>query len=174
MTEDRPRGLAVAALLTFALGACADVPMPQEPDGRPQFASSGPVLVECPSDQTTSAEGVIGSTGGELRLRNHTLVLPKQAVQGPQRFRITDPASQYMEMDLRGNGQESFGFNKPVTITIDYSRCTRSNIDHVSLAVWKIDPITKALLKNMGGIDDPVGRTVTFTTDSLSAYVIAD
>lgn len=168
------RLLALAIGMAFAASACDEASSPHEPGMEPQLTSSGPVIVECPSDNTIAAEGEIGSIGGELTLAKHKLALPKLAVVGPHQFRLEESASKYMELSVNANGQESFAFQKAVSITLDYSRCTRSNIDHTSLAVWKIDPVTKELLKYMGGVDDPIARTVTFTTDSLSTYVIAD
>ena len=168
------RLLALAIGLGFAASACDQPSSPHEPDMAPQRSSSGPVIVECPSDYTFANEGQLGSVGGEIGLAKHKLSLPALAVVGLHNFRLEESASKFMELTVNANGQESFAFRKPVTITLDYSRCTRSNIDHASLSVWKIDPVTKQLLKHMGGVDDPIARTVTFTTDSLSTYVIAD
>jgi hypothetical protein len=39
--------------------------------------------------------------------------------------------------------------------------------------VWHIDPLTKTFLEDMGGVDDKVARTVTFSTDHFSGYAIA-
>ena len=161
------------ACLVLALVAC-DQPTALEAPASPGYASVGPTLIECPTEQALSSSGQIGVTGGVVRLKAHALTLPMLAVVGPTSFELREPVSGYMELDLRGNGQESFGFAKPVSITIDYSRCTRSNIDKQRLAVWKIDPSTKALLKYMGGTDDKVARTITFVSDSLSSYSIAN
>lgn len=164
----------ISVLTLLGVIACEQPAAPVAEVGPPLFTSVGPTLVECPSDITLSAEGQIGSTGGSVGLNNHRLTLPMQAVNGPHLFTITDPAAQYMELDLKANGQESFGFKRAVTITIDYSRCSRSNIDKAALSVWKIDPTTKALLRHMGGTDDKAARTITFTTDSLSIYSLAN
>jgi acyl-coenzyme A thioesterase PaaI-like protein len=164
----------ICALALLGLAACEQPAAPLAEVGPPLFTSSGPTLVECPSDVSVSAEGQIGSTGGSVVLNNHRLDLPTQAVNGPNSFTLTDPAAQYMVLDLKGNGQDSFGFNRPVTVTIDYSRCSRSNIDKGPLVVWKIDPSSKALLRNMGGTDDKIARTITFSTDSLSIYSLAN
>jgi hypothetical protein len=163
--------LSAAAILVVA--ACdADRTTPTILE--PQYSSSGPVLVECPSSESASAEGTLGATGGSITLKNHRLSLPLQAVTSPTKFRLSENPSKYMELDLRAGDQASFGFNKPVSITIDYSRCTRSNIDKGPLSVWKIDPATKALLKQMNAVDDKTGRTITFASDSLSTYSIAN
>jgi hypothetical protein len=171
----RVAGASVMVLLGLAACEQQSSPVAALSETGPSLASSsGAVLVECPSNVTTSAEGTIGSLGGSVELANHRLALPALAVLEPTVFTLTDPAGKYMLLDLKGNGQESFGFEKPATVTIDYSRCTRSNIDQAELSVWKVDPETKALLKNMGGIDDKAARTITFTTDSLSMYSLAN
>lgn len=142
------------------------------PDG-PAFASTGPVLIECPVNQATSATGVLGALGGLVRLHGHQLDVPRLALTNPQGFRLEAPVSGYMELSVRAGGHDSFQFRKTATITIDYSRCTRDNIDHYPLSVWQIDPETKELIEFMGGVDDKVSRTVTFQTDHLSTFSIA-
>jgi hypothetical protein len=86
---------------------------------------------------------------------------------------LTVPPSKYVEIEVRVNGLPHFQFAQPVTVVLDYSRCTRSDIDRAPLSVWNIDPLTKALLEDMGGVDDKSARTVTFTTDHFSGYAIA-
>lgn len=162
------------AVTAATLAACADAsdPTAMGPDA-PAFASSGPVLVECPVDSTISTTGTVDATGGAIKLEKHQLAVPALAVTAPQGFRLAAPSSNYMELAVTAEGETSFQFNKPVEITIDYSRCTRSNIDKAPLSVWYIDGETKELLQNMGGVDDKENRTITFTTDHLSNYSIA-
>jgi hypothetical protein len=167
-------GAALCVLILAGPVGCDGNPAAVNDVPAPQFASAGPTLVECPSNVTVTAEGMVGSQGGAVALGRHRIQLPVQAVQEPHSIRLTDPATKYMVLDLKANGQDAFGFGRPVSITIDYSRCNRSNIDRGPLSVWKIDLRTNALLKQMGGIDDKVARTVTFTTDSLSGYSIAN
>lgn len=168
------RTLAVLLVSAVGLGACADgeLAAPLAP-AEASFASTGPVLVECPTDTVLSTTGSLGALGGEIRLNNHRLNLPMLAVVQPTQFGMETPASNYMELDVRANGAQSYQFREAVTITIDYSRCTRTNIDKAPLTVWQIDPETKALIENMGGVDDKTNRTITFETDHLSTYSIA-
>lgn len=79
-----------------------------------------------------------------------------------------------MEVDITADGSAHFSFRSPVTVSVSYARCTRSDIDKAPLTVWYIDAATKALLQNMGGTDDKVARTVTFITDHLSGYAVAN
>lgn len=168
-----------ARLSTLLLGvavfaACGDGsdPTTLTPDG-PAFASSGPVLVECPVDYEISTTGTLGATGGAIRLENHELAVPALALILTTTFEVAAPISNYMELSVQADGASSFEFEKPVSITIDYSRCSRSNIDKAALSVWHIDPVSKALLENMGGVDDKVNRTITFQTDHLSHFSVA-
>lgn len=168
------RSLGLLLALAFVLPACADIDStaPLAPADA-ALASSGPVLVECPVETEESTTGSLGALGGSIQLKGHRLSLPTLAVQRPTEFGLAAKVSNYMELDIRANGQSSFQFGKVVTITIDYSRCTRSNIDQAPLSVWQIDPDTKALIEYMGGVDDKDNRTVTFETDHLSTYSIA-
>lgn len=168
------RSLGLLVALAFVLPACADVDStaPLAPADA-SLASSGPVLVECPVETEESTTGSLGALGGSIQLKGHRLSLPSLAVKRPTEFGLAASVSNYMELDIRGDGQNSFKFDRPVRITIDYSRCTRTNIDHAPLSVWQIDPETKALIEYMGGVDDKENRTVTFDTDHLSTYSIA-
>jgi hypothetical protein len=61
-----------------------------------------------------------------------------------------------------------------VTVTIDYSRCRPNRVKkNHPLSVWHIDAATKELLEDMGGTNDPVSRTMTFSTGHFSGYSIA-
>ncbi|HLM67112.1 MAG TPA: hypothetical protein VK358_06280, partial [Longimicrobium sp.] len=84
---------------------------------------------------------------------------------------VTVPASQYMRVDITaGNGQH-YQFQKPVSMTLSYARCTRSNIAKENLRIFYVDD-ANAILQDMGGTDDKTARTVTTGTDHLSGYVI--
>lgn len=164
---------AASLLAGIFVAGCADGPAtPLE--FQPQHAvSTGAVLVECPSDVARSTTGTIGPLGGALELDGTRITIPALALLLPTEFRLTLPASKYMEVEVRAGGAEHFSFEVPVSIAIDYSRCSRSNIDKEPLRAWHIDTQTKALLEDMGGVDDKTARTVTFQTDHLSGFSIA-
>jgi hypothetical protein len=167
-----------AALPLFAafFVSCVDagVLQPLAPSPEPVLSGTfGATLVECPTDVERSATGIIGPLGGALELDGHSLILPAAAVLLPTEFQLTVPAGNYMQIAVTGNDQEHFEFLAPVSLTIDYSRCTRSNIDKEPLVVYHIEGSSKQLLKNMGGADDKVARRVTIGTDHLSDYAVA-
>lgn len=158
----------------LALVACNE-PAATDPAGEPQLArSASATLVECPSGVSHSTESTILPLGGSVELRGHRVDLPTGAVLGPTTIGLAEPASQYMMIDLSANGQDHFQFHEPLTITIDYSRCTRANIDKGPLSVWLVDPTTGALLQHMGGTDDKATQRITFQTDHFSGYAIAN
>ena len=164
-----------APVLALALASCADAVQPtapRAPETALRSTSLGPTLIECPTSVTKSKSAVIGPVGGVIELDGHRMAVPLGAVKGLKQFTLTVPASNYMEVDLKAGGQEHFQFDRPVSITIDYSRCTRSNIDGRELRIFYVDPVTKAILADMGGVDDKTARVVTTSTDHLSAYSI--
>ena len=112
--------------------------------------------------------------GGSVSLRGHSVALPLGAVLLPATIGITEPAGQYMRIDLSANGQDHWQFQVPLSVTISYARCSRANIDKGPLSVWLIDEETGELLANMGGVDDKLARTITFETDHFSGYAIAN
>lgn len=174
MTRLHLRGLALAAG-AFLLASCTeDTRSTLAPDEALFASNSSATLVECAADTTRSVTATIGALGGSIQLGAHRMSLPLNAVTLPTEFTLTVPASKYVEVDIRANGQEHYQFNAPVELTVDYSRCTRSNIDldKTSLGIFYIDGATKAILEDMGGVDDKTTRTVTTTTDHLSGYAV--
>lgn len=167
------KGLAAGFIVVLAT-ACGDhgeTLLAPEPAA---FATTGATLVECPVDETRSTSGVVDILGGTVSLEGHSISLPEGAVLLPTEITLTVPASNYMEIEIRANDLESFEFETPVSITLSYDRCTRSNIDKSDLTVWQIDPATKALLEHMGGEDDKTARNVTFESGHLSGFAIAN
>lgn len=167
-------GAAAFAIAALAAIGCGEGRATTSP-GTDQFASaSGRTLVECPTATTTSTQALIGLLGGTVSLGGHVVDIPAGALPAPTLITITVPASRYMEIDVKANDLTSFLFRKPVSITIDYSRCARTDVDTVPLTVWHIDTQTKALLENMGGEDDKARRRIRFSTEHLSGYAIAN
>ena len=161
--------------LTLSLAACADSATSVTAVRGPMAAtSSNPVLVECPTDDLLQSSGLVTPLGGTVSAGGTTITVPAGAVLLPTTITVTVPPSQFMEVDITANGAASFVFQLPVTVSLSYARCTRSDIDKQPLGVWYIDSGTKALLQNMGGSDDKDARTVTFTTDHLSGYAVAN
>lgn len=108
-----------------------------------------------------------------MSLGGTSIAIPAGALSAPTLITVTLPAGQYMEVDVHANDLTSFLFNSPVSITIDYSRCNRNDIQSAPLTVWHIDEQTKALIENMGGADDKVDQSITFSTGHLSGYAVA-
>lgn len=167
--------MAIAALLTVGLTGCGDRggDLPLEPESV-SASLLGPTLLECPVNVTRSVTDTLGIDGGTLELDGHSITLPMGAVLLPTVLTLTVPAGKYVEVHIDANAQETFEFELPVSIALSYERCTRSNIENTALTVWHIDEETKALLEHMGGTDDKTARRVTFTSDHLSGFVIAN
>ena len=172
----------------FTLAACSDVSTrPEEGGVRPDTTqrrdtTQVPVdttgisqrrLIECPTTQTSTNSALLGVLGGTVAAAGTSISLPAGAVLVGTLIRETVPASTYMEIDVTANDLLSFLFLKPVTITIDYSRCPTSVTAGKTLTVWHINTQTKVLIENMHGVNDPVQRKISFTTDHLSGYAIA-
>jgi hypothetical protein len=170
----RPAAL-IGITIIFAIPACSSDLVDPDQMAPIEVAADtfGQTLIECPVNEDKSVIGILGATGGTIGMDNHRLSLPPLAVALPTSFELRARASNYLELRVRANDMIGFDFNRTATITIDYSRCNRSNIEKFELTVWKIDPDSKRLLEHMGGVDDKVARTVTFQTDHLSTFSIA-
>ena len=175
----------VFAIALLVLGAsCSDGPTaPRSPSpadssskllGLPIFGGGGsPKLLSCPSDETERTTALIGSLGGTLSLLGTSVTIPGGALLGDATVELTIPAGQYMEVDLTVNNGQHISFLQPVVVTIDYSRCNRWTTLFKRLSVWNIDEDTKALLDNMGGIDNKLTQSITFITPHFSGFAIA-
>lgn len=167
------RGLALFALPAVLVACADDSATPLEP-AVATLSATGSTLVECPTDETRAVTRTVDLQGGTIELDGHSITLPLGAVLLPTTITLTVPASRFVEVEITANGAESFEFEAAVDITISYQRCTRSNLDRDALTVWQIDPGTKALIEHMGGFDDKVARAVTFGSDHLSGFAIAN
>lgn len=170
----------------FAVFGCSDATRPeaaavvpdttQRPDTTTAPDTGGIAqrrLIECPTAQTSTNSGMIGVLGGTIAAAGTSINVPAGAVLLGTLIRVTVPASTYMEVDVTANDLLTFLFLKSVTVTIDYSRCLPSVTAGKTLTVWQINTQTKALIQNMNGVNDPVQRKMSFTTDHLSGYAIA-
>ena len=165
------RGAAVAAALLLA-SSCGE----QHPTAAraPRSSSaSASTLLECPANSSQTTSAIVGVLGGTVSLGGTSIAIPPGALSAPTLITVTVPAGQYMEVDVHANDLTSFLFNSPVSITIDYSRCNRNDIQSAPLTVWHINEQTKALIENMGGSDDKVAQSITFSTGHLSGYAVA-
>lgn len=139
-----------------------------------QGNSGGVSLISCPSNETQTATGLIGLLGGTLSVGGTTVSIPAGALTVALPIRITVPSSPYMKVDVSALGLLHLSFLKPIRITIDYSRCNRSDIDSAPLEVWYLDDGTNTPIENMGGVDNKLARTITFSTGHFSGYAVAN
>ncbi|HEX2094749.1 MAG TPA: hypothetical protein VHG28_20260 [Longimicrobiaceae bacterium] len=176
MTRDSLLRTLAGPVIALALASCADLVRPsaavEAPGAAALSASSGSTLLECPIDVTRSDTATVGLSGGVLEVDGHRVVIPANTVLVPTRFSLIVPVSNYMEVWVRAGSEEHYQFSRPVSLTISYARCTRSNIEKQSLRIFHTDESSKAILEDMGGTDDKTARTVTTTTDHLSGYTI--
>ncbi|HKW12136.1 MAG TPA: hypothetical protein VJO33_17240 [Gemmatimonadaceae bacterium] len=154
----------IAAIGSIALaGSCHGWPLDPPP--------AQTTLAACPAAQTDNTSSLLGVLGGTVSLDGTSVFLPVNALLSATDIELTIPASQYMEIGVTANGGH-FLFQLPVTITIDYSRCS-PQVQQEKLSVWHINPQTHQLLENMGGVDVKLTHTITFTTDHFSGFAIA-
>lgn len=165
------RALSVG-LFAFA-AACADASGPDTDLSATQL-TSGAALVECPTTTSLSSTGLVTPLlGGVVLVGNTGIVVPAGGVLAPVEIEVTVPASRYVETEIVAGGAEHFSFAKTVVVSLDYSRCERSDVRLRPLTAWHIDPVTKELLAPMASVDDKLLRRVSFLTDHLSGYAIA-
>lgn len=180
-------GALTAALLIAMVTGCSDTGTSPTGVGSSELETATSLLapgtpaeaaadrfLHCPVSTTRSTERTIGLLGGTIRLDGHSIRIPAGAVLLPTRFMLTVPASKYVEVEIHAEGHEHFQFLLPASVTMSYDRCGDMDIDHDDLHVWYISGLTGLLLEFMGGTADPEDRHVTFSTDHLSGFIIAN
>lgn len=166
---------AAIALAAFAAGCADPAPAPvAHVPAAPQFAAGAQALLVCPS----SGVDLVGSfmvdrRGGGVAVGGSSIVIPPRAVSRPTQFVFTVPASRYMEVEIHAVGYDHFVFKKPVTVTIDYSRCSGPAASK-PLTAWYIDGDTKTPLEQMDSRDLKEYRRVVFETGHLSGYALLE
>ena len=144
------------------------------PPWLPPPPSENATLIQCPSTSPTqSTTSIIGPLGGTLAIGATQVLVPAGALLTDETITLTIPASQYMEIDVSVEGLDTFLFEKSITVTVDYSRCSSINLFSPPISVWHIDSDTKALLENMGGLDLRLLKRSIFSTGHLSGYALA-
>ena len=185
-------GLALAFLAcSEPTGGTSGAPLPTAPTGVSGAPTGGAAtgsstdetatqttLLACPTSDTQSATKLLDPlVGGTVSVGGSSVTLSAGFISAalPVPVTLTIPASQYVEANVTIAGLEHPPLLPGTTVTfvIDYSRCGRSDLTKRALAAWNIDPETKALLEFMGGVDDKLTQTVTFSTSHLSSYAIA-
>jgi hypothetical protein len=165
--------VSIATLVTVA--ACAaDSITSAERAASVRLALKEPSLLQCPVNATTSSTATVGPLGGSVDLGDTRIQIPAGALLSDATVTVTMPQSPFMEVDISVEGVPHFVFELPVIVTLSYARCSRNNISTSPLSVWYIDSGTKEMLEPMGGIDNKLLRTITFTTGHLSGYAVAN
>lgn len=165
--------IAVAVGTAVFLAACgADAILGDATPAQARLAA--PSLVECPVNTSSSTSAVVGPLGGIINLGGTSVQIPAGALLAPVTVNVVEPASQYMEIDVSVEGVEHFVFELPIAVTISYARCDRGDLDLKPLSVWYINGDTHELLEPMGGVDNKLARTITFTTPHFSGYAVAN
>jgi hypothetical protein len=170
------RHLIVVSLVTLAtLAACTASAITG--DDRASSAAlqlKTPALVQCPTNETTSATAVVGPLGGLVNAGGTSIQIPAGALSSDATVTVTVPQSNFMEVDISVAGVDHFVFEQPVVVTLNYARCERNDISASPLSVWYIDSQSKDLLEQMPSVDDKLTQTITFTTGHLSGYAVAN
>ena len=130
-------------------------------------------LLACPTAKAMQASATIGGAGGIIAVGGFSMRVPGGVLAEPTTFTLSVPASQYVEVEISASGERHYQFERPVMVTLDYSRCAL-DARSADFSAWYINSDTKEPLADMGGHDDRGRHRVTFFTDHLSGYAIAN
>lgn len=129
-------------------------------------------LLSCPGgDNGTVSRATIGPDGGRLSLGGFVMDVPRGAVPETTTFVMRVPEAKVLTVKIRARAERHYVFAKPVTITLDYSRCSTVPADPTA---WYIDENTNAKLEQMPGVNNAAAKTFTLETGHLSGYALAN
>lgn len=122
---------------------------------------------------------IIGINGGSISLLGHTITVPAGAVDRPVLFTLLLARPGYVEVELDATISGLFGriidvgergFEKPVALTLTYSRATNVS-DPSKLVILRLLP--GGAIEEMPSTLDTQSRTVTAQLDHFSRYCLA-
>jgi hypothetical protein len=122
-------------------------------------------------DDNASVRKTLGPKGGRIALDGFVMDVPKGALLDTTTFVMKVPESRVLKVKIRARGEQHFTFEKPVTITLDYSRCRNVPSDPTA---WYVDEITDGELEQMPGVNNAHAETFTLQTGHLSGYALAN
>ena len=165
----------IAVVAALAGVGCSEPASPNSPNSAaPRLATTGSTsLVPCETQDAVATRATIDAAGGNIAVGGATISIPPGAVLGPTEFSVTIPATNARRVDIAATGFEHFIFEQPITVSLDYMRCSPGRIEAAPLAVWYVDD-AGTLLERMPTLDDRSRKRVTFLTGHLSGYAIAN
>jgi hypothetical protein len=170
-----PAALLAATALTLAACASPDRAAAPAAGTALNLLSGAPSLVSCGPSEPKSASGVVTPLGGgKIAVGGFSINLPAGAVLAPTTLTVTVPASPYVEVSIRADGQEHFEFLQTALVTLSYAGCTDPALDATTLEAWYVDEGTKTPIARMISVDNKAARSVTFATNHLSGYALAN
>jgi len=129
-------------------------------------------LLACPGgNDSVSVRKVIGRNGGRIELGGFAMDVPKGALLDTTTFVMKVPLSQVLKVRIHARGVDHFTFEKPVSITLDYSRCSSVPADPTG---WYVDETTDREIEQMPGFNNAPAQSFTLQTGHLSGYALAN
>lgn len=120
--------------------------------------------------------GVITPAGGKLvapTAPKNEIYVPRGAVSRAARIEVVIPASGILEIDIKANRRDHFEFQKPIRVTLDYGMCGHPR-RLIPGSAWHWDGSNTFFEQMPGFVVDTRAQTISFTTDHLTGFVIAD
>ena len=167
---------ALACVVTVLLLANCSADAPTSAASAPTFSLSRVGarhdLLSCAGgDDDVTVRTLIGPKGGRIQLGGFVMVVPRGALRDTTTFVMKVPESRVLKVKIRARDEQHFTFEKPVTITLDYSRCSNVPSDPTG---WYVDETTDSELEQMPGVNNAAARSFTLQTGHLSGYALAN
>jgi hypothetical protein len=122
-------------------------------------------LLICEPEPYKSTVKVIGRDGGVIRVGDHKLEIPRNALQRNTVITVERPSDNVASVRLSPHGLQ---FNRTATLTLDYSHCSYSKPSRMAYTDEQLN-----ILEYPRSIDDWRNEQVEAKIDHFSRYAVA-
>jgi hypothetical protein len=122
-------------------------------------------LLVCEPEKYTATVKVIGRDGGVIRVGQHSLVIPRNALKKATVITAERPSADVATVRLSPHGLQ---FSRSATLTMDYSHCSYSKQNRMAYIDEELN-----ILEYPPSIDDQRNQEVEAKIDHFSRYAVA-
>lgn len=133
-------------------------------------------LLKADKIEAATVSAWVGPKGEKLRLRGHTLDIPKGAVPERTLFTMEEPNSDVIKVVIRANDQEHYEFANKVYPTLTLSYAERAGDAKPekgrTFAIYRVDECSSEIDKRLKSGHEAEKKRVSATLETLSGYAV--
>lgn len=167
------RFIVVIAGTVMVFVGCSDRTPVGVPAESPQHSVLGDLLgssglLHCASLPSDSVTETVGPEGGTVRVGQHKLVIPREALAGPVSITAVAPSDDRNRVVL---GPEGLTFDRPASLTLSYANCSLLGLVRPRRVAYLDGNL--GIIEHLVSLDDWSSQSVTAPLDHFSNYAVA-